>query len=53
MTMKEAVRHLKTVHKAELSKLPLKARSAKLADLLARYRKEHPEESAAWSAAYA
>lgn len=52
MTMPEAIRHLQEVHKDALSKLPLRERIAKLTNLLAHYRKEHPEESAAWSAQY-
>lgn len=51
--MKEAVKHLSELHKDELKKLGLKARIAKMTNLLARYRLEHPEESAEWSAQYA
>lgn len=52
MTMKEAIHCLKEAHKEELSRLNAKARTSKLADLLARYRIAHPDESAAWSAQY-
>lgn len=52
MTRKEAIQHLKDTHKEELQKLPLNVRIAKLANLLARYRIEHPDESLDWSAQY-
>lgn len=52
MTRQEALQHLKAAHSEELSKLPLKARIAKLLDLTMRYRAEHPDESAEWSAQY-
>lgn len=52
MSMKEAVKHLSELHKDELAKLSLKARIAKMANLLAKYRLEHPDESAEWSAQY-
>ena len=52
MTRQEAVAHIAESRKAELGKLPVHKRAARLADLLARYRKEHPDESAAWSAQY-
>lgn len=53
MTMKEAIHCLKEAHKEELQKLPLNMRIAKLTNLLARYRIEHPDESLEWSAQYA
>lgn len=52
MGLREAVRHLSELHKDELVNLGLKARIAKIANLLARYRLEHPDESAEWSAQY-
>lgn len=53
MTRKEAIHHLKGAHREELQKLPLNARIAKLANLLARYRIEHSDESSEWSTQYA
>ena len=52
MTRKEAIQHLRESHEEELQKLPPSMRIVKLANLLARYRIEHPDESLEWSAQY-
>ena len=52
MTKSEAIHQLAGLHREELGKLDPKAKVAKMANLLAKYRAEHPEESTAWSLQY-
>ena len=49
---REVLHELHEIHKEELSALPCKKRAAKLANLVYKYRNEHPEEARAWAAKY-
>lgn len=52
-TRQEVIQQLQELHQETLRKLPLADRTAKLTNLLARYRVDHPDESRAWSEQYA